>query len=449
MRYHMGMLNRNGTSDTAFSGRHLLLVEDSLPVLDLLCTYLEPRGYAITTATDGHGALELLEQEPFDLLLCDLKLDGPNGLEVIERANQILPDVPKILMTGNLDTQSLIRAIKLGVYDFIRKPIPKLPELELVIERALEHNRLLQEREANLEQIQQMNEQLSEMNRHLEEEVLRRTRDLSEANAQLRTLDEMKNNLLANVSHELRTPLVSVRGYTELFLRGHLGPMPEGSGMFLESSLRNIDKLLSLIESLVEYADMAREKLPLSLQYKEIHEVISTLAKDYAPRAREAGFTFHALLPESRLWVYIDTDRFFSSFRHILDNALKFNPPQTEIRIHAERLTKTLLKIAVSDTGIGIPIDAQGHIFERFFQIDNSPTRKHGGTGMGLAIARDNLRLMGCELRVNSEPGHGSTFYWTIPCTDTPPRDAPTQDILFNRATDSGAPAGVKTAPPS
>lgn len=410
------------------AGGHLLLVEDSLPVLDLLCTYLGSRGYLITTATNGHDALALLEQTAFDLILCDLKIDGPNGLVIIEHANRLFPQTPKILMTGNLDTENLIEAIKLGVYDFIRKPIPKLPELELMIERALEHRRLLDEREANLRKIHEMNAQLSEMNKHLEEEVLRRTRALSEANTQLRTLDEMKNNLLANVSHELRTPLVSVRGYTELFLRGHLGAIPEGSETFLQASLRNIDKLLSLIESLVEYADMAREKLPLSLRYTEVHTIISSLAKEYGARAHDAGFTFHTLLPESRLWLYIDSNRFFSSVRHILDNALKFNPPQTEIRIHAERVTKTLLKIAISDTGIGIPLEAQGHIFERFFQVDNSPTRKHGGTGMGLAIARDNLRLMGCELRVNAEPGSGSTFYWTIPCTETPPEEMPLQD---------------------
>ena len=141
-------------------------------------------------------------------------MPGKDGFAVIEKANELLPDVPKIIMTGYSDLDDAIRAVKLGAYDFLRKPLPKFNEFGLVIQRALQHGKLLRERDEHLQQIEQMNFQLSQVNESLEEEVERRTTDLRDANQKLRTLDEMKNNLLANISHELRTPLVSVRGYT-------------------------------------------------------------------------------------------------------------------------------------------------------------------------------------------------------------------------------------------
>lgn len=393
----------------------ILVVEDTASMREVLCDYLALHGYDCTSASDGNEGLELLEENKYDLVLTDLRLPGADGFAIIEKANQRLPLAPKIIMTGYSEMADAIRAVKLGAYDFLRKPIPKLDELALVIARALEHGRLLRERETHLAQIEEMNSRLSEMNTNLEEEVARRTEELRNANQQLRTLDEMKNNLLANISHELRTPLVSVRGYTELFYHGHMGEMPEGSQRYLSTCLRNIDKLLTLIDSLVRYAELVRNKNPLQLSEVCLNHLLREVAGRMQSRIDESGVKLVFDIMEEEAVVHADQLMLEQVVENLLDNAIKFNPTGTEITILLERSGKRLVKVAVGDKGIGIDEKEQAKIFDRFYQIDASPTRRFGGTGIGLAIVRDNMRLMGCEVRLTSMPGKGSAFYWTMP----------------------------------
>lgn len=393
----------------------ILVVEDTAAMREVLCDYLSLQGYTCSSASDGMEGLSLLESNEYDLILTDLRLPGADGFAIIEKANEMLPLAPKIIMTGYSEMADAIRAVKLGAYDFLRKPIPKLDELALIIARALEHGRLLSEREEHLAQIEEMNQRLTGMNARLEDEVARRTAELQSANQQLRSLDEMKNNLLANISHELRTPLVSVRGYTELFFHGHLGQLPEGSQRYLGTCLHNIDKLLTLIDSLVRYAELVRNKNPLHLSEVSLNRLLQAAAARFAERAQEAGIELVcAILPEEAL-VNADQLMLEQVVDNLLDNAIKFNPAGTKVTVLLERAGRRLVKVAVEDTGIGIEDKEQAKVFDRFYQVDAGPTRKFGGTGIGLAIVRDNMRLMGCEVRLSSTPGKGAAFYWTMP----------------------------------
>ncbi len=394
----------------------ILIVEDAAAMREVITDFLTGVGYDCTSVSDGNMAIEQIQSNSFDLILTDLRMPGQDGFAVVEAANTHQPDTPKVIMTAHSQIEDTLRAIKLGAYDFIRKPIPKLEELGVVLHRALEHRRLIRERQEHLSEIERINQELSHLNEHLEDEVERRAGALAKANQELRTLDEMKNNLLANISHELRTPLVSVRGYTELFYTGHFCPIPEDKKAYLETCLRNIDKLLHLIESLVRYADMVRDKVPeLELTQFNLCEFMKGVVADYQAKAEEVGIPLMLTASDIEFQVRCDRQRLRQVMEQIFDNAFKFNKSGCEINVMIESLGRRIVKISVVDTGIGIPLDAQVHIFDRFFQVDSGPTRQHGGTGMGLAIARDNLRLMGSELRVNSEPGKGSSFFWTMP----------------------------------
>lgn len=425
----------------------ILIVEDSRPMREVIREYLTEMGYVCILAEDGHQAYERLANESFDIILTDLRLPGPDGFSIVERANELHPDTPKVIMTAFSDFDDALRALRLGAYDFIRKPIPELEELGLILQRALDHSRLIREREEQRVEIQRMNEELDKLNQHLEEEVQRRTAELSRANQELRTLDEMKNNLLANISHELRTPLVSVRGYTELFAQGHLGEVPEGAQRYLEISLRNIDKLLALIESLVRYADLARDHTPTNLRVVLLGAMIDQACEKVAADAEEAGVAFNREGVKDDLRVHADEEMLATVFTELLRNATKFSEQGREVRIHTDRVGKRLVKISISDQGPGIAPDEQTRVFERFYQIDAGPTRQHGGTGIGLAIVRDNLRLMGCEIRLLSEPGKGANFYWTMPLAETP--DEAAEGGATESLVDPGPPAATdQTAGP-
>ncbi|MBN2714194.1 MAG: response regulator [Planctomycetes bacterium] len=386
----------------------ILIVEDSRPIREVTTEFLRDEGYEVDAAATGTEGIELLEKNEYDLILTDLRLPGADGFAIVEAGNASQPLTPKIIMTAYSEVEDALRALRLGAYDFLQKPIRNMWELTALAERAITHKRLLLERDNHQKEIEKLNASL-------EEEVKRRTEELVRANRELRTLDEMKNNLLANVSHELRTPLVSVRGYTELFFSGRLCPIPDDCLKYLETSLRNVDKLLSLIDSLVGYAELAREGVALSLEVVDLCDSMGRIADSFKRVAQEAKVELILNLPEDRVLVNADRSRLEEAVKCIVDNAIKFTPENGEASINVDMVGKKLAKINIRDTGDGIPGEEQARIFERFYQIDGSPTRAHGGTGMGLAIARDNLRLIGCELRVSSEPSKGSNFYFTIP----------------------------------
>lgn len=386
----------------------ILIVEDSTPIREVITEFLSSEGHLCDAVAKGEAALALLQTHTYDLILTDLRLPGVDGFTLIREANRLQPETPKIIMTAFTDITDTLEAIRLGAYDFIRKPIPRLEELGVVVARALEHRRLLLERDAQRKELARLNEQL-------EAEVERRTQELSKANQQLRTLAEMKNHLLMSVSHELRTPLVSVRGYTEMFLQGHVCEIPPHGKRYLEICLRNIDKLLSLIDSLVKYAEMAQGRVTLKIEPLDLCEIAQGVAQTFLQTHTDGRHPLSLECPSSPMRVMGDREILTKAFDHLLENAAKFNPQGCRIEIRIEPVGKRLVKISVIDNGIGIPHDAQPHIFERFFQVNTGPTRSFGGTGKGLAIVRDNLRLLGSEIRVASEPGAGASFYWTMP----------------------------------
>lgn len=394
----------------------ILLVDGTVSLRALLQEYLHGLGYACDAMSDAASACERLASERYDLALTDIDLPGGSGFKVVEAAAACQPEVTVIAMAAFTDADDVIHAMQLGAYGFIRKPIPSFAELRMEVERALTHRRLLREREAHLGQIEGMNSQLRTFNETLAQEVAARTRELSEANRHLRSLDQMKNNLLANISHELRTPLVSVRGYVELFLHGQLGEMPEGADRYLGTCLRNIDRQLTLIDNLIGYAEVARGEVDLNIAEIDLCACLRAVAARFAPAAEAAGIAFAERFAEPRIVVQADRERLEQAVAMLFDNAIKFNRAGTTVRVRLETTAGRQLAIAsVEDDGVGIAAEHLPHIFDRFYQCDGSATRSHGGTGMGLAIARDNLRLMGSELRVSSDPGRKTTFYWSMP----------------------------------
>lgn len=387
---------------------HILIVEDARPVSDVIFDFLEAEGYICEVAGDGQEAIELLKKKTYDLILTDLRLPGANGFEVVEAANKTHPQSPKIIMTAYTDMDDALRAIRLGAYDFIQKPIRNLWELGNTVQHALQHLDLLRDQERHQVEMEAMNERL-------ELEVKRQTEALSKANNELRTLDEMKNNLLANLSHELCTPLNAVRGYIKLVYVRALGELPEGCAQSLETSLVSLDKLHTLITSLLRYAELGEQGKKLELERIDLKLLLESLVKDRSAAVEQKQLTIDFHVRSDNCCIKADRSLLVQALEAILDNAIQFSPEQGTVTLELTLVSRELLQFAVLDEGCGIAKEEQSRIFERFYQVDTSRTREHGGTGMGLAIARDNLRLHGAELMVQSQLGEGSAFFFTFP----------------------------------
>lgn len=266
------------------------------------------------------------------------------------------------------------------------------------------------------------NAQLLENLKQSLEEVTRAREKLHEVNEELKSLDEMKTNLLSNVSHELRTPLVAVMGYTDMVLNGKAGPVTDAQREYLGISLRNVEKLVTLIENLLDFSRLHRGAEEVVFTRFDLLECVNACLDSVRLVAESKSLTLSlvsrdesgAELPPP---VYVEGDKgkLGQVFTNLLSNAVKFNEPGGSITVSVEKRKDTLY-IAVADTGIGIPEEALDKVFTRFYQVDSSSTRKYGGTGIGLAIAQDIVRLHGSRITVSSRPGEGATFRFSLPC---------------------------------
>ena len=239
-----------------------------------------------------------------------------------------------------------------------------------------------------------------------------------------REVDRLKSEFVSVVSHELRTPLTSILGYTELLQAREFPPNERRE--LVETVWKQATHLSNLVEDLLNVSRIDAGRITLSRWVLSLGQLVRELT---AQLNRSLDQSRHRLLLDvgERLPpVYADRDRLRQVLGNLLSNAIKYSPGGGEIVLHAEVLRtpppgapplppEPAMLISVRDPGIGIPPEELPRIFERFYRVDNSNTRKIGGTGLGLAITQALVELHGGRIWVESTPGLGSTFFFTLP----------------------------------
>ena len=261
-------------------------------------------------------------------------------------------------------------------------------------------------------------------NARLHGALAERSRQLERANEELRWSAAAKDRFFASVSHELRTPLNAILGYNALLLDGVVGVVPPESLAMLQRAQRATQNLLYLVNDVLDLSKLEAGKMELVIQpftpYKALEEALSTVE----PQAREKGLAL-AVTPGVPLpAAHSDEDRVRQILVNLLSNAVKFTDAGTitvalgsvETVDEDEGTRRRWLEVRVSDTGPGIAPEDQERIFHEFEQVAGRGPR--GGTGLGLPISRKLARLLGGELRVESEPGRGSSFVLRLPADD-------------------------------
>ncbi len=223
-----------------------------------------------------------------------------------------------------------------------------------------------------------------------------------------------KSEFLATMSHELRTPLNAIAGYAELLDMELHGPITEPQHDAIARIQRSQRHLLGLINDVLNFARIEAGHVTLDLADVPVHETLATLETLIAPQMQRKQLSYSYEGCDSELIVRADPDKLQQVLLNVLSNAVKFTETGGRVTMACTTDDNTA-RIAVTDTGRGIPADKQDRIFEPFVQLDAGPTRAHEGTGLGLAISRDLARTMGGDLTVESTVGVGSTFTLTIP----------------------------------
>jgi two-component system phosphate regulon sensor histidine kinase PhoR len=218
---------------------------------------------------------------------------------------------------------------------------------------------------------------------------------------------------VANVSHELRTPLSLIKGATETLIDGAKQD-PASVDKLLAIIDRHADRLTLLIDDLLLLAKLDSGRMSLNLQPLSLHEVVQETMEDFAPRAAARSMRLeNGLAPD--LLAQADPDRLRQVLSNLIDNAVKFGRQGGNVTISSRVLDEHWLELGVQDDGPGIPPEAKARIFERFYRVDKARSREQGGTGLGLAIVKHVVQAHGGDVRVESELGRGTTFYFTLP----------------------------------
>jgi len=233
---------------------------------------------------------------------------------------------------------------------------------------------------------------------------------------ELRKLERVRRDFVANVSHELKTPLTAIQGFAETLLAGAIDD-PKNRVRFLEIILDHSRRLARLTDDLLRLSKMDADRLELEVQRLGVPHFVESCVETAQRPAAEKDLRISVNLQDRLPDIAADRRRLAEVLQNLLDNAIQYTSPGGQIMLSASADAGEV-KFTVSDTGIGIPQADQPRIFERFYRVDAARSREVGGTGLGLAIAKHLVEAHGGRIWVESEVGQGSQFYFTVPIFD-------------------------------
>ncbi len=264
-----------------------------------------------------------------------------------------------------------------------------------------------------LDSLQATQEKLRQANKQLDAKISQ----LSERNIELFKANKVKSEFLANISHEFRTPMNAILGFAQV-LRGNPKLLKhEKAQRYVENIIISGNRLLNMINDLLDLAKTEAGKLQLHIEKTSLQEILKSLVAPFSLLTKEKKIKVKLTVPDEIPSLVTDAGKVQQILYNFLNNAVKFTPQQGRVEIRAQMLDEKMLRIAVTDTGCGIADADRGKIFEKFRLADGTLTRETTGTGLGLAISKELADMLAGSIGLESELGKGSTFWLDIPVT--------------------------------
>lgn len=368
-----------------------------------------------------------LAQADFDIVFTDYRLNWTDGLWVLSQFKAHHPHIPVIMVTDTGNEEIAVKGMKAGLSDYILKKY--LFQLALGVKETLEKERLRKEYEAAQEALREAHTQLErrveertaellQANRQLKHEIAERIKteaELKQKTMEAEEANRTKSYFLSSVSHELKTPLNAILGYTQLLMDGIYGPLPEDQRKPLEGILRNVNDQAKLVSNLLDLTQIESKKMVVDIEEidlaKLIQDVCLTMQPLFEKKSLSILWNIEAALP----MIESDPYKIRQIVMNLLSNALKFTRHGGVTLSVRMKSQSEGIEIVVQDTGIGIPLEEIGRIFDAFHQVDRKETREFGGLGLGLAIVKEIVSLLKGSVGVESTVGAGTTFIISLP----------------------------------
>ncbi len=373
----------------------VLHIEDDPRNRLLVRKLLASDGHEVIDAADGLEGVRLALSEHPDLVLVDLNVPGLDGFEVTLRlrTEPRLARIPIVAITAEGDREM---SLTVGCDGFLQKPIDARI-FSRQVERFLEGKR---ERTASSPELnsERLRVQSGRIVAHLEEKVA----ELVAANEQLREMEKVRTAFYRNISHELATPLTPIVGYLRMLMDEDLGEMTTAQRKALRAIDDSIRRLRSTLDNLVDVTGLETGAMRFFHRDYDFLDTVRRALAWHADRFAERNITLLEELPRGPLAGFGDSERLGRAMGQLLDNAAKFAPDGGIVGVRVRALDDSY-ELLVADSGGGVPIERVEHVFEPFYQVDGSATRAHGGTGVGLAIARRVARGLGGDVKLVRE----------------------------------------------
>ncbi|MCX5792331.1 MAG: hybrid sensor histidine kinase/response regulator [Elusimicrobia bacterium] len=368
----------------------LIAVDDDPAILKVLARMLSG-ARSFTPFRTAEEFLAKAELKDCDIVFMDLNISGQDGIALTGHIKRVAPQCDVIVITGDATLSNAIAAIKAGAYDFLTKPF-SMDNLLSTVDRCLEKRRIS-----------------SELN------ILRAAQEeLSAAYSQLKSTERMKQAFLSVIGHELRTPLAKIAG--------GISALEDTSADEAQRLLLNIVKsgageLHKTIEELIFYAETQKETAPAVCAEMNLNALALSVREELLEKARELEITIIVRETDANAVIYGDPARVRTAIKHLVLNAILFNKRGGRVEIAVERYEEET-SVAVRDTGIGIPAELLSAVGDPFYQVADYMTRKTGGIGLGLAIAKNVAETHKGGISVRNLPGEGAEFMVTFSNTD-------------------------------
>lgn len=354
--------------------KSVLIVDDEAIIRDLCSKAL--KGYRIYQAGDGEEALKIFQKGEIDVILTDVMMPKMGGIELLKRLKEIEPTIVVIVMTGFAEKDIILNALKADADDFISKPL-NLLQLKTAVDKAL-------------------------VKKALKEEI-----------ANLKSMDRFKSNFLSLISHKFRTPITAISLFLQNLANGVYDPEDPMYRKYQSLIYDEACYLERLVAELLAFSQAIDDGTGLKPEPCHLADVVAEILRSSVEAAGKPGVKSILDLDQVPP-VLLDREKITFALKQVIENAYKFSGETGTVAI-ALKFQEDTVMITVQDTGTGIAKEDLPKIFEKFYQVDSARSGQIRGFGLGLYYAKEFVRLHGGSIRVESEPGQGTTVIVAIP----------------------------------
>ena len=353
----------------------ILIVDDTPKNIQLLSNILHDKGYNICISTSGVRAIESVNTEVPDLILLDIQMPGMDGFETFTalKLNPRSKDIPIIFLTAVVEPEKILQGFELGAVDYITKPF-NIPELTARVATHIE---------------------------------IKRSRE------KLRELNATKDKLFSIISHDLRSSLGTVLSFSDLLLENVERYPLEKIRKFASTIYQSSKNTFELLENLLDWSRLQTEQITKKIEKQNLNDTVSNVVQLYIEVAKIKHITIQNNIPPD-VFIFCDIDMTKTVLRNLILNALKFTDFHGKVTLNSLE-NDSEIEIHVSDDGVGIIAENIPFLFSIDKNISTLGTNKEKGTGLGLMLCKDLIDKQGGKIWVESEPGKGSTFKFSLP----------------------------------